>query len=44
MSVDLKYDVLCVLVSVCVRHTRLSRENNNWKFILVGGTALANPT
>ena len=26
VSVDLKYDFLCLWVSVCVRHTRLSRE------------------
>ena len=43
MSVDLKYDFLCLWVFVYDIPAGVGRSNG-WKFVLVGGTARANPT
>ena len=43
MSVDLKYDGICLYVFVYGIPTSVGRSNG-WTFVLVGGTSCANPT
>ena len=43
VSVDLKYDVPCLLVFVYGIPASIGRSNG-LNFVLVGGTACANPT